>query len=118
MTPFPAVLLRGAAASGEVTADIVQYQRGSGSIMLNDGSGALALVKLPRIHTLPAPCRTCLPGAQGFMHERAIAVAVSGFDGQDEPQYANTDPLLFGFWAYEVTPDNIIWGAFALFPTG
>ena len=99
--PVPGSVTQGSRASGEVTADTVQYQGGS---IVADGVGTLA----PASVSIPE-----LPGAQVFMHERAIAVAVSGFDGQDEPQYANTDPLLFGFWAYEVTPDNIIWGAFA-----
>ena len=78
--------------------------------MLDGGVGALALA--PVSESIPE-----LPEAQVFMHERAVAVAISGFDyeysGALTGRYdANTDPLLFGFWAYELTPDNIIWGAF------
>lgn len=89
--------------SGGVTADTVQ-RTGNGLRMTGRGDLAPVSTDLPG-----------LAGARVFANQRAIAVAVTGFStgNNPAPRYVETDPLLFGFWAYDAGGGTVEWGTFA-----
>ena len=101
--PVPGSVTQGSRGSG-VTADRVQRTA--------TGLSIESVGELPPV-TQPLPD---FSGAQVFRSERAVAVAVSGFSGQDAslaPRYDDTDPLLFGIWAYGAGGGSVVWGTFA-----